>query len=102
MSTPPERKGMFDQKPEDHLRDQRAERIEQLKDAMRDMVRKNHPEVSADVKVELTADAAIDLFGLGIMDSPQSEFEEFLVSLRNGEPVSVTESDPTTDTSHPI
>lgn len=75
------------------LKDQRAARIEEIKKAMLVMVRKNDPTVGPDMQVELTPDAAIDLFGLGIMDSPEVEFEEFLTALRQGTPVPVSGTD---------
>lgn len=75
------------------MKEQRTQRIEELKVAMRDMVRKNHPEVRPDIEIELHPDAAIELFGMGVLDGPQEEWTEFLDSIRKGEPVPVGEEE---------
>lgn len=74
-------------------KEQRAARIEQIKVAMLEMVRKHNPEVPATMLVELSPDAAIDLFTLELIDAPEEEFNEFLESMRSGTPIAVAEEE---------
>lgn len=72
--TPP--KGLMTDK------ERRAARIEELKTTMLRIVRREHPDIKG---VDLTPDAAIDLFGLGILDSPDEEWKTFIDGFETGE-----------------
>lgn len=69
------------------LADQRARRIEELKEAMKEMVLRNNPDVSKDIKVEMSSDAIIDMFGTGLIDETEDEWQKFLVGMREATPV---------------
>lgn len=63
-------------------KEQRAKRIEEVKAAMLAMVKKHEPHIKEAI---MTDDAAIDLFGLGILDAPQDEWDDFIKGFAEGE-----------------
>lgn len=77
----------------EQVKELRAKRVEELKAAMLEMFLRNNPDAPEGLKVELSPNAAIDLFGLGAFDKPEEEWQEFLQELRDGKPVVADDND---------
>jgi hypothetical protein len=70
-------------KPNDDRSAYRALRLEAVKVAFLEGVKKYFPKAE---HITLSDDAAIDLFETGILDSSEQEFADFLASLRDPPP----------------
>lgn len=62
----------------------------QLKAAFLAVVQREHPTIT---DVEMHPDAAIDFFGVGLLDAPEPEWAEFLASFAEGTFAPVDEDD---------
>ena len=62
----------------DPKKEQRIARMAELKTAMEYMVRRTIPDVSPDIKVEITPDAILDMFEEGFLDAPDAEWKDFI------------------------
>lgn len=75
------------------LKAQRAQRLEELKKVMKEVMLKVHADLLPEAEVVLTDDAAIDLFGIGVLDSSPEEWQVFLKELQEAEPEIVPEDE---------
>ena len=76
----------------DEVKERRARRIEEVKAALLDMFRRNEPSAPEDLRVEMTPDAAIDFFGMGLLDGDDDKWQELLDAIQNGKPVPVEDN----------
>jgi hypothetical protein len=66
----------------EEVKERRAARLLLVANVIRENILRDHPYVPVGLNVEITPDAAIDMFGTGILDCDDADFENFIANLR--------------------